>query len=130
MKILHYLFTMYQPDDKGNGKDGNNGKLPYGTYTKVAAKFGIGRMTAKYIWDGRENFDFKKRRSTRGRKAKRTNEEILEAVKNVPWSQRTTLRKLAEATDIPKSTLHRKMKEGLLEITFDSKTLQVVQKCE
>ena len=107
MKILHHLLSIYQPDE---------GKLPHGTYTKVANKFGIGRMAVKNIWDRREDFNFKKRRSNSGRKAKRTDEQILSAVRQVPLSQRTTLRKLAEATGIPKTTLQRKMKEGLLEV--------------
>ena len=52
MKILHHLLSIYQPDE---------GKLPHGSLSKVANKFGIGPWTTKYIYGKAERTSISKK---------------------------------------------------------------------
>jgi hypothetical protein len=93
------------------------GKLPMHLITHAATKFGVSRQTVERLW---------KRATTstargavipdtslrfQGRKEKMRN---LERVQTVPIEARTTIRSIASSSEVPKSTVHRYFKKGIL----------------
>ena len=94
---------------------GDVGKFPRGTITAVAADFHVCRKTITNIWTrAQENYadptlrqyqaSPRKKRNC-GRKKKWDPEAIMEAIKEIPLFRRRTIRDLAAALGIPKSTL-------------------------
>ena len=94
---------------------GDVGKFPRGTITAVADDFHVCRKTITKIWTrAQENYadptvrqyqaSPRKKRNC-GRKKKWDPEAIKEAIKDIPLFQRRTIRDLAAALGIPKSTL-------------------------
>ncbi|MEN9567564.1 MAG: hypothetical protein RLZZ69_2760 [Cyanobacteriota bacterium] len=97
-----------------------HGKPAKGSFTDTAAHFKVHPLTVSRIWKvGQKSIAegsicanvSSKKKDKCGRKA---TEIDLEDVKTVPLSQRSTLRSLSAAISIPKSTLHRKFKQGQL----------------
>jgi hypothetical protein len=100
----------------------NNGilrKMRKNATTEVAAMFNVKRARVQAIWrrvkqcraQGIPIDVISRKKKNCGRKKKEIN---LTDVANVPLQQRGTLRLFASASGIPKSTLHRMLKEGLL----------------
>nr|ACV32574.1 mar14 transposase [synthetic construct] len=97
----------------------NNGILRKNATTEVAAMFNVKRARVQAIWRRVKQcraqgipIDVRSRKKKNcGRKKKEIN---LTDVANVPLQQRGTLRSFASASGIPKSTLHKMLKEGLL----------------
>ena len=97
-----------------------NGKPAKGSFTAIAGQFRVHPLTVSRIWkagaksiaEGSICANVSSKR--KGKCGKKAIEIDLDAVKAVPLSQRGTLRSLAAAIGIPKSTLHRKFKEGQL----------------
>ena len=94
---------------------GDVGKFPRGTITAVAADFHVCRKTITNIWTrAQDNYadptvrqyqaSPRKKRNC-GRKKKWDPEAIMEAIKEIPLFRRRTIRDLAAALGIPKSTL-------------------------
>jgi hypothetical protein len=94
---------------------GELGKFPRGTITAVAADFHVSSKTLRRVWArAQENYadptvrqyqaSPRKKRNC-GRKKKWDPEAIKEAIKDIPLFRRRTIRDLAAALGIPKSTL-------------------------
>lgn len=99
----------------------DNGKLPHGSFARVAAKFGVAPRTVSRLWDScpksQQNgmVDMKEalsKRHFRGRKRVWDRAAVEEAVIETPIFNRMTYRDLAEEIDVPKTTLHRLTTEG------------------
>jgi hypothetical protein len=99
-------------------KDGNLlGKLRHGAITAVANTYNVHHQTIKKIWErARENFQnpdvraFRaspKKKHNSGRKKKWNHQEVRDAVREIPFHQKRTLRDLAAALAIPLTSLHR-----------------------
>jgi hypothetical protein len=104
-------------------KDGNDEQiLTRGAITAVARRFHVHRETVANVWArARENFlnpeinSFRSeslRMGNSGRKIKWNRAEVQEAVKEIPLHQRGTIRDLAVALGIPKTTVWRMLSEG------------------
>ena len=96
----------------------NNGVLRRGDLIRVAAKFGTNPRTVANLWKeyGRQKADGvvcpdlrNKRRGKSGRKGIDV-EALRERLKKTPVDGKTTLRVLADALGIPKSTLQNNLK--------------------
>ena len=96
----------------------NRGKLKKNSTNIVAQLFQVSRYQVRAVWrrvkqcraQGRP-VDVRSRRKNCGRKKLRTD---LSDVLTVPLHRRRTIRSLANAIGVKKSTLHRWFKEGLL----------------
>lgn len=96
----------------------NNGKLCKGAIQEAAEKFKTSKFTIYRIWNmvkgdifnGIWNANSKKKGNV-GRKRKDWTEK-LSKIKDVPLSERTTMKSLSHAIGIPKTTLFRIFKEG------------------
>ena len=85
--------------------------LPRGSKASTARKFGVSETAVRQIWiKGPEN----KKKGKVGRKTKWTDQLVSDLVKNVDWENRCTFEALSRASGVPKTTLHKKMKAGLL----------------
>jgi hypothetical protein len=98
---------------KENGVDG---KFLRGTQSAVALDFHVSQRTIRRVWaralQNFENPNIRQYRSSPqkkncGRPKKWNHDEVREAVKLIPLFQRRTIRDLADALRIPKSTLFR-----------------------
>ena len=109
---------------------GNDGKLARGTITAVALEFHVCTKTIRNIWRvpsrilkirkfGALCKSQKLGRS--GRRKKWNHDDICEAVKLVPNFQRRTIRDLAVAIGIPKSTLHAMKLQSRQEMSSKTK---------
>jgi hypothetical protein len=96
-------------------KHGNDGNFARGTLTAVAQDFHVCQKTIRRIWKRAvANFhdpDIRQYRASPqkrncGRPRKWNHTDVREAVKLVPLAKRGTIRTLATALGIPKSTLH------------------------
>ena len=94
---------------------GADGKFARGTITAVAQNFHVCQQTIRNVWKRAvANFqdpDIRQFRASPqkrncGRPRKGNHDDVREAVKLVPLFQRGTIRTLASALGIPKSTLH------------------------
>lgn len=96
-----------------------NGELERGSFTLVARKFGLCRKTVSRIWhkaklqiDNGSNVDLSSNMpGVVGRKKVQIN---LSLVTEVPLRQRSNIRALAKSVSVSKSTMHRRIKEGVL----------------
>lgn len=101
-----------------------NGKLPYGTLTKVARDHGTSSRTIQRIWlrgiksmnsRGVTPGDVQSRRKGKvGPKTKYTPTKIQEKIGQLTLSRRTTLRRMEQFSGIPRSTLQRAKANGHL----------------
>lgn len=98
----------------------NNNKLKQGSIKTTANKFNISVKTVSRIWhqarkslaDGAEVADVKSRKKGHvGRKLKNFDPELI---KSVPLNNRRTIRSLAASINVPKSTVHNRLKSGVL----------------
>ena len=97
-----------------------NGKLPYGCIKEAAAKFSTSTKTVNRVW--RQGQQSSRDGSVPANVSSCKKENVgckainldLDTVKAVRLRQRTNVRSLACALDIPKSTLHDKIKAGIL----------------
>lgn len=96
LEIYHYLLAR-----------SNNGVLAWGSVSDAASIYMCHRNTIGNVWKMKGTDANRKGRC--GRKAKRTAEDVEDAVRALPLDEscRSTLRSLATATGIPKSTLGR-----------------------
>ena len=103
--------------------ESSHGKLKRGSIGEAAAKFGTSNKTVSRIWhrgqlpcgEGEGAADVSTRKSGKcGRK--RTNLDVGAAA-GVPFRQRTSIRSLASALGVPKSTMHKRIKEGVMRPT-------------
>ncbi|KAL2923733.1 Homeobox-leucine zipper protein HDG5, partial [Bienertia sinuspersici] len=92
-------------------------KLPHGIINKLATEWGVSRHTIQRIW--RETLKQYRAGSAIGlhtKKARRGGRKRYtlqtSQLTEVPLRQRTTLRSLASALNISKSTVHRMVKRG------------------
>ena len=94
-----------------------NGVLQRGQVQQAATKIQVSRGTIYLLWKRYKNKDenlfVNKKKGNVGRKSSLTNSQIQEKIKAVPHGKRTTLRSLSEHANIPLSTLHRNLKNGL-----------------
>lgn len=98
-------------------KVSENGKLKHGAKQKVADKFNIDRRHVSNIWriyetseaEGKELNLASGRKGHSGRR-RINSPEIISRVAEVPLHRRRTVRSLATAVSMPRSTCHRYMK--------------------
>ncbi|XP_021306339.1 uncharacterized protein LOC110431559, partial [Sorghum bicolor] len=87
--------------------------LRRGVTKAVSEKFGVPLRVVQQIWQNGQSGGIKKivnqYSSNCGRKRVQVD---LEAIKDIPLRKRTTLRELAAALGVKKSTLHNRFKEG------------------
>ncbi|XP_026451769.1 uncharacterized protein LOC113352116 [Papaver somniferum] len=108
LSIFHFLL-----------KDRNKGRLRKGSVPREAQLFSVSESTVKRTWRRGKEYeaknipvDMSSRKPTRvGRKAKKVD---LIKIMEIPLRQRTKLRSLAEALDMPLSTVHRQVKKGAI----------------
>jgi hypothetical protein len=96
-----------------HGDDGV--KFPRGTITAIASEFHVCTQTLRRVWArARENYSdptvrqyqaSPRKKGRCGRKKKWDPDAVREAIRDIPLFQRRTLRDLAAALGIPKSTL-------------------------
>lgn len=94
-------------------------KLMRHAVTEAAAEFGVDRRTVSRLWkravqsleNGDEVCDIASRKIGRRGRRKRDWSAELKRVKDIPLSRRGSIRALATAVGIPKTTLHELLKE-------------------
>lgn len=95
--------------------------LELGAIKQVSLKFGVGRNTVGRIWkraldslaNGSNVMEVSSKKSNCGRKRKCFTEELA-SFSTIPMHQRSSLSSAAKASRIPKTTLIRRFKEGIL----------------
>ncbi|KAI3921350.1 hypothetical protein MKW92_016849 [Papaver armeniacum] len=100
-------------------KDSNKGRLQKGSVPRAAQLFSVSAATVKRIWKRGKEFeannlpvDMSSQKPNRvGHKAKGFD---LSKIMEIPLRLRTNLRSLAEALNMPKSTVHRYVKKGAI----------------
>ena len=100
-------------------KNSTNGKLKRGLIKAAKIEFGRSILTISKLWkkvkvqlnQGSHVINVQNRKSLCGRK-KKDRHNVMDRIKQVPWIQRQTLRSLSNAVNIPKSSLHRMLKNG------------------
>lgn len=100
-------------------KQSENGKLRKGTIRDMATLFGLCTKTISRIWRrGKKlgNNDSAYDVSTRfaGRAVRKRVQIDCSRVADIPLRRQKTICSLAHAMDVPKSTLHQRIKEGVL----------------
>lgn len=105
----------------------DTGRPKKGVYDRLAQLYGYTRRGIQDMWKKHKpmamnkNIPFKVvRKKGSGRKRKHTVGAIKEVVKAVPLTNRKRIRSLAKAIKVPRSTLHRFLKEGVLQRTRSS----------
>lgn len=90
------------------------GILKRGAYKDIAAKYCVSIQTVAKIWKrGKENNPSNVNLLKRGRVGPKKKDYALNGrIRNVPLNRRKTVRALAGALNIPKSSLHRRIKNG------------------
>lgn len=94
-------------------------EVPRGVINYIADKYGVGPKSMQRVWNKRKEGSsptevvrsIRKRRSETSRKSVDV-EEVSAALQNDSFSSRQTVRETAEATVIPKSTLHDVLNRG------------------
>ena len=94
--------------------------LPYGALTKTTKKYGVHLRTVSRIWSRAKDYSttlaavkaLKKRKKGVVGRPRKNIDDVNEAMKASPYSQRGTLRDTAVAIGIPKSTLWDLLKKG------------------
>ncbi|MFI5421594.1 MAG: hypothetical protein ACHQ1H_11555 [Nitrososphaerales archaeon] len=97
-----------------------NGALQSGSLKATAAQFGVTTRTISNIWsrgkasvaNGSVSADVSSR--IRGKKSRPKTTIDLNRVKEIPLRQRKNIRSMAAALNVSKSTLHRRVREGLI----------------
>ena len=98
-----------------------NGKLPRGSMTSASTIFNVSRSTIYRIWkrgkssrvSSTSNANVDSRiKANSGRRVKRTPSGLKNTIRELPLNKRRTIRLMAEASGIPRSTLHRAKKSG------------------
>ena len=92
-----------------------------GTFGEAANRFNCNRKTVAGIWklykktvsDDLPAGDIESRMKETGRKKRHTKEELSALIGAVPHKQRSTMRDLSNAINIPMTTLYRYLKDGL-----------------
>lgn len=98
----------------------SDGVLARGTIASTALQFKYHRHTVERAWQRRQesgtaSIDLSSRmKGTVGRRLKRTDDELIQAIESVSLSKRGTLRTLAAAAKVPQTTLHRLLRRGVL----------------
>lgn len=84
-------------------------RLPKGSIVQVAALFGLSARTVSNVWKMRVNTEALTATSPtpKARPTKLSPREVAQRVTDAPKAARQSLRSVAEATGIPKSTLAR-----------------------
>ncbi|GMI77351.1 hypothetical protein HRI_001404400 [Hibiscus trionum] len=98
----------------------NNGKLPKGSIHQIAAMFLVSTKTVSRLWNKVKRSveqgivvdvgSLYHRRTFTKRMVSLNMDRILE----IPLRRRTNIRSMAKALDMSKSTLHRRIREGLI----------------
>ncbi|KAK8558491.1 hypothetical protein V6N13_103665 [Hibiscus sabdariffa] len=101
-------------------KQSNNGKLPKGSISQIAAMFLVSTKTVGRLWNQVKRFveqgivvdvgSLYNRRTSTKRRILLNMDRILD----IPLHRRTNIRSMAKALDMSKSTLHHRIKEGLI----------------
>ncbi|KAL4362037.1 hypothetical protein GQ457_04G021530 [Hibiscus cannabinus] len=101
-------------------KQSHNGKLPKGSISQIAAMFLVSTKTVGRLWNQVKRFveqgivvdvgSLYNRRTSTKRRILLNMDRILD----IPLRRRTNIRSMAKALDMSKSTLHRRIKEGLI----------------
>ncbi|RQM22494.1 hypothetical protein B5M09_000916 [Aphanomyces astaci] len=97
--------------------------LPHGTFTLVALKFNCSRTSVAQLWKQRSQCNddpdvfaaLETKRRERCGRPRLANENILNAVTNVGLEYRQSVRSVAFHANVSKSTLHRRVQEGVLD---------------
>ncbi|WCJ20989.1 hypothetical protein M5689_003183 [Euphorbia peplus] len=98
-------------------KESRNGRVPTKVIEEVASIFSVSKRTVYKVWHAAKFLIHGLRDSSPsvvkkvGRHRKNINFEL---VKNISLSKRTNIRSLSKALGEPKSTVHRRIKEGSL----------------
>ncbi|KAL5698998.1 hypothetical protein ACHQM5_029961 [Ranunculus cassubicifolius] len=100
-------------------KESENGKIKKGKFSEVAAVFSVNSLTVERIWkraktciDNGLKVDVSHRLTQRvGRKRVEIDPTLISTI---PLRQRTNLRSLAKAANMSTTTIHRRVKEGLM----------------
>lgn len=101
-----------------------NGTFGRGVLTEVGQTFGVHRSTVKRIWDQNAHLaddavnisaaNFSKR-ANRGRtRVYNVSNDLVEEIRQIPVSERRTLRDLSGALQIPLASVHKLVSEGAL----------------
>lgn len=96
------------------------GKLKKNAVNDAAAQFGVSRQTVSRLWkraresleQGNYEVDVSSRKPGRSGRKRKDWSKTMEKVKDVPQGQRDSLRNLSKAISVPRSTLHRMMRDG------------------
>jgi hypothetical protein len=105
-----------------DGKDEINGKLVLlpGVTKKLAIKLDVNETTVRRVWKrackayyaGKDDcFKSESNKKNSGPKQKYNREEIASEIKLIPFAKRGTIRNVARALGLPKSTVHRIAKD-------------------
>ncbi|KAI3878272.1 hypothetical protein MKW92_038108 [Papaver armeniacum] len=106
LSIFHFLL-----------KESNKGRVQKVSVPMAVELFSVSESTVKYIWkrgkDYKANnlpFDLSSRKPARvGPKPRKVD---LSKIMEIPLRQRTIIRSISEALNMPKSTVHRQVKKG------------------
>jgi transposase-like protein len=112
----------------GSERDADNHHPPIlrrGIFSEVAQRFGVSRSQIHRIWKrAKTNYENPNVKAFRATPQKKGNsgrprlydpDELRATIQEIPLSQRTSLRKLAAAVDMPTSSLFSVMKRGKVE---------------
>lgn len=99
-----------------------NKKLYRGVINSVAKEFKLNRKLVSRIWktakeqlnSGNSSIKVISNKKDKCGRKKKDYSENLQAMKKVPFNRRGTIRSLACAIEVPKSTLHDRLKEGTI----------------
>ncbi|KAL4346841.1 hypothetical protein GQ457_17G010120 [Hibiscus cannabinus] len=101
-------------------KQSIDGKLKKGSVSKIAVMFLVSRKTVTRLWKQAKTFMEQGRvfdvgilHQLRNRSKKRISMD-LDHILEIPLRKQTNIRSMAKALDVSKSTLHRRIKEGLI----------------
>lgn len=108
-KIIQLLLKRFDETKK---------KLEHGAINETALAVHLSRKTISRIWErARANYEKDSIYSAPSHKKNcgvrpKDFSQPLKNIESVPLNRRSTIRSLAQAIDVPRSTLHRKFKEG------------------
>lgn len=95
------------------------GDIQYGSIKEVASMFSVSTRTIRRVWqqskknlENESAIDLSSKRTGKiGRKRVHVSPN---KIKQIPLNRRCTIRSLAKAIDVPKTTVHRRIQEGLI----------------
>ena len=101
-----------------------SGRLDVGVIPYLVETYGYTPSGIKWMWNRHKQMAMDKnkafqvvRKKGSGRKRKVSIEHLKQLVRNVPFHQRSKVRSLSKAINIPRSTLHRALQLGVLQRT-------------